>query len=476
MNKKNTSKGRRDFLKLTAMGTVAASLAPLSGAFASPSGNEAEILPAPPAPQAPKPGRKSVMGLACEPIETVRIGIIGLGMRGSDAVRRLLQIEGVKVMALCDVLPERVKESNETVTGAGQEAAIEFSGEEGWKKVCEREDIDLIYTCTPWYLHTPIAVYAMKNGKHIATEVPAAMTLNECWQLVNTAEETQRHCMMLENCCYDFFELATLNMARDGIFGEILHGEGAYIHDLRWLKFAAENKGGYYHQWRLEYSKKHNGNLYPTHGLGPVAQIMGINRGDRLDFLTSMSTKQAGLSLYAAGKFGAGSPEALQEYKLGDMNITMLHTIKGHTIMIQHDTTSPRPYSRIHMISGTKGMAVKYPEQNIALEPSAHEFLKKEDLDALLKKYEHPLAQQIGEKARKVGGHGGMDFIMDYRLIYCLRKGLPLDQDVYDAATWSCIVPLSEISVEKKSRSIEIPDFTRGAWQTAQPWPVVTIE
>lgn len=476
MEKKSNRKSRRDFLKLTAIGTAAASLAPLTGSFASNTDDVSDVLPSVSSPQSPKATRKSVMGLACEPLETVRIAVIGVGMRGSDAVRRLLQVEGVKILALCDPVQHLVKESNKTITDAGLPAAAEYTGDEDWKKVCEREDIDLIYSCTPWYLHTPIAAYAMRCGKHAATEVPAAMSLDECWQLVNTAEETQRHCMMLENCCYDFFEMATLNMARNGVFGEILHAEGAYIHDLRWLKFAEENKGGYYHRWRLEYSKKHNGSLYPTHGLGPIAQIMGINRGDRFDYLTSMSTKQAGLSLYAAEKFGANSLDALQEYKLGDMNTTLIHTVKGHTLMIQHDTTSPRPYNRIHLISGTKGMAIKYPEQNIALEPSAHEFLKKEDFDALMSKYEHPLAKQIGEKAKKVGGHGGMDFIMDYRLIYCLRKGLPLDQDVYDAAAWSSIVQLSEMSVEKKSRSIEVPDFTRGAWQTAQPWPVVTIE
>jgi predicted dehydrogenase len=468
---------RRDFLKQTVMGAAALGLAPVSGVLAandnthgSPDREHSFLEPF------NLPKGKSVMGLACKPLETVRIGIIGIGMRGSDAVRRLLQIEGTKIIALCDMVPAHIREANVKVTAAGQPAAAEYTGEEDWKKVCERDDIDLIYTCTPWYLHTPIAVYAMKHGKHAATEVPGAMTIKECWDLVDTAEATQKHCMMLENCCYDFFELATLNMARNGVFGEILHAEGAYIHDLRSLKFAPENAGGYYHRWRLEYSRNHTGNLYPTHGLGPVAQIMGINRGDRFGYLTSMSTKQVGMNLYASEKFGVNSPEAAPAYRLGDMNTTLVHTLKGRTIMIQHNTTSPRPYSRIHLISGTKGMAVKYPEQAIALEPAAHEFLKKEDYDSLMKKFEHPLSKQIGEKARKVGGHGGMDFIMDYRLIYCLRNGLPLDQDVYDAAAWSSLVELSEVSVLNKSKSIEVPDFTRGAWENAQPWPIVTIE
>jgi len=469
-NEENNS--RRKFIKLAAAGSAALGVAPFTQAFGIPeSGTEDTTASVNPIAAAKG---KSVMGLRCEPLKTVRIGLIGLGMRGSEAVRRLIQVEGAELIAIADVVPKAVKEANKQITDAGLKAAIEYTGEEDWKKICERNDIDLIYQCTPWLLHTPIAVYAMKHGKHAACEVPSAVTLDECWDLVDTAEETQRHFMMLENCCYDFFELNTLNMARQGVFGDILHAEGAYIHDLRWLKFMKE--GGYHDMWRLEYSKIHTGNPYPTHGLGPVAQIMGINRGDRFDYLTSVSTNQVGMSIYAQEKFGINSPEALQTYKLGDMNTTVIRSVMGKTIMIQHDTTSPRPYSRIHRLSGTKGMAVKWPEEQIALEPNAHEFLKKEDFEALMKKYEHPLALQMGEKAKKVGGHGGMDFIMDYRLIYCLRKGLPLDQDVYDAAAWCSIVPLSEKSVLNRGNSIDVPDFTRGAWENAKPWPVVTID
>jgi len=347
-------------------------------------------------------------------------------------------------------------------------------GEEDWMNLCDQKDIDLVYSCTPWLLHTPVSVYAMKHGKHAATEVPAATSLEECWELVNTAEETRKHCMMLENCCYDFFELNTLNMARQGVFGEIMHGEGAYLHDLRWLKFDKEK--GYAGMWRLKFSRNHNGNPYPTHGLGPVAQIMCINRGDRMDYLNSMSTNQVGMSLYAKEKLGADSPEARQTYALGDMNTTVIRTLNGKTIMVQHDTTSPRPYSRIHLISGTKGMVRKWPVEQIALEPKAHEWLKEEEFQKLMTKYEHPLTTKIGEKAKQVGGHGGMDFIMDSRLSYCLRKGLPLDQDVYDAATWSSIVELSNISVNNRGNSVDVPDFTRGAWQDAKPWGIVTID
>ena len=457
---------RRNFLKTAAAGVAAVGLADIS----SLASNQSSSL------KLPEPAREgqSVMGLTCEPLKTVRIGLIGLGMRGMEGVERLLNVEGVEIVAVCDVVPSRVMKAKKIVTDKGRkEPAGYSSGEDDWMKLCERDDVDLVYSCTPWSLHTPNAVYAMNHGKHAAIEVPGATTLEECWELVNTAEKTQRHCMMLENCCYDFFELATLNMARNGVFGDIMHAEGAYIHDLRWLKFDKIN--GYWNMWRLQYSKWKNGNLYPTHGLGPVAQIMDINRGDRFEYLTSMSTNQVGMSLYAREKFGADSPEARQRYTLGDMNTTLVRTFGGKTIMIQHDTTSPRPYSRIHLLSGTKGVARKWPSQKIALEPNAHKWLKQEEFKELMNEWEHPLSREIGEKAREVGGHGGMDFIMDYRLIYCLRNGLPLDQDVYDAATWSSIVELSEISVNNRSNSISVPDFTRSAWETAKPWGIVTV-
>ncbi len=472
MNKNSNS--RRTFLKNTALAGAAASLGVVPGfAGNAPLKDPLDAITSPTPEKIPARKGKSVMGLTCKPLDKVRIGIIGVGMRGSEAVGRLLQIEGVEIKAIADIVPDHTKAAARQVTVAGRPEATTYTGAEDWKRVCERDDVDLIYNCTPWDLHTPIAVYAMKHGKHAAIEVPGAMTLKECWELVDTAEETQRHCMMLENCCYDFFELNTLNMARNDVFGEILHAEGAYIHDLRWLKF--DKTKGYVNMWRLEWSKTHTGNLYPTHGLGPIAQIMGINRGDRFDYLTGMSTKQVGLSLYAKEKFGENSPEALQTYKLGDMHTTLVHTVNGRTLLIQHDTTSPRPYDRKHILSGTKGYCVKYPEERIALEPNAHSFLKDEDFKKLMEKYEHPLVKQIGEKAKQVGGHGGMDFIMDYRLIYCLRNGLPLDQDVYDAAAWSCLVELSEQSVLNQSNSVIVPDFTRGAWQTAKPWGIVTI-
>jgi predicted dehydrogenase len=458
-------KTRRDFLKKSVLSGLALTAGGIMGYGNNGHINE-ETNPV------PKRKGKSVMGLRCEPLSVVRIAVIGLG-RGASAVYRLARIEGTQIVAIDDLVPDRIAAAQKMLREAGRPEAIAFSKEDDWKKICERDDIDLIYNATPWELHVPIALYAMDHGKHVAIEVPAALTVDDCWALVDTSEKTRRHCMMLENCCYDFFELTTLNMARQGVFGDIIHGECAYIHDLRHQMQRNEN---YHNTWRIDHYTRHTGNPYPTHGLGPIAQTMGINRGDRLDYLTSMSTNQFGLTLYAGELYGKDSPEAKTIYRLGDMNCTIVKTVNGKTILIEHNVTNPRPYDRLHKLYGTKGYAVKYPEQKIALEPNSHEFLSPDEFKEIMAKYEHPLSGYIGEKAKKVGGHGGMDYVMDWRLIYCLRNGLPLDQDVYDAATWSSIVGLSERSVLNKSNSVNIPDFTRGEWKNAKPWPVIDMD
>lgn len=406
----------------------------------------------------PRPeGQQHVLQLAVDPIPIVRVGFLGTGNRGSKAARRFTFIEGVEVKALCDLHQSRVTKTQELLASREFPQADEYVGEEAWKLMCERDDIDLIYITTDWANHVPMAVYAMEQGKHVAIEVPAATSIDECWQLVDTAEKTRKHCMMLENCCYDFFELTTLNMAQQGLFGEIVHGEGAYIHDLR-KHLRSENN------WRAKFYEDYTGNPYPTHGLGPICQVMNIHRGDKMNFLVSVSSDQFGMTLYLEETFGKGSPRAAKEYKMGDMNTTIIKTEKGKTIMVQHDVTSPRPYSRLHTISGTKGFAQKYPAPGISLEPNGHHFLKKDAYDKLMKEYEHPFITKIGEYAKEVGGHGGMDFMMDYRLVYCLQNGLPLDQDVYDAAEWSCLFELTEISASNGGVPIKIPDFTRGDW------------
>jgi len=453
---KTMSTNRRKFILNITLG---------AGAFAT--GVEAQATNNSLSTPNPQPSTFNMCGYAAPKMETVRIGVIGLGHRGSGAVERLSYIEGVEIVALCDKYPDRVEKSQQTLVKMKRPKARSYSGEEGWKAVCESKDIDLIYTPTPWHLHTQISVYAMKNGKHAATEVPAALTIDECWQLVETSESTKKHCMMLENCCYDFFELLTLNMTRNGMFGEVLHAEGAYIHDLSkgWLF----NKKAYADMWRLKENIKHNGDLYPTHGLGPVAQCLDINRGDQLDYLVSMSTNDFTLGPLAVEM--AAKDDFYKEYVgkkyRGNMNTTSIRTHKGKSIMIQHDVSSPRPYSRIHLLSGTKGAAQKWPDpEKIAF---GHEWVKPEELQKLYDQYSPPIVNHIGKIAKEVGGHGGMDFIMDWRLIDCLRNGLPLDQDVYDAASWSSVVALSEKSVSSRSKTMDVPDFTRGNWKTNKP-------
>lgn len=448
------SSNRRNFIRNISLGAgaLATGLEAVAATSAHPSQN--------------KPAGFNMSGYAAPKLDVVRIGVVGLGQRGSGAVERLAYIDGVEITALCDKYPDRVEKAQKTLEKLKRPRAKAYSGDEGYKALCESNDVDLVYTPTPWQLHTPIALYAMKNGKHVAVEVPAAVTIDQCWELVETSEKTKKHCMMLENCCYDFFELLTLNMARNGLFGEIVHAEGAYIHDLSegWLV----NKNAYADMWRLKENTR-NGSLYPTHGLGPIAQCMNINRGDRMDFLVSVSTADFTLGKLIEQK-AAKDPfftEFTGKNYRGNMNTTTVKTVQGRTMMIQHDVSTPRPYSRIHLVSGTKGVASKWPSpERIGF---GHSWVKPEELKDLYAKYSPPIVKHIGEIAKEVGGHGGMDFIMDWRLIDCLRNGLPLDQDVYDAASWTAVGLLSEQSVAKRSRSVDIPDFTRGNWKTNTP-------
>ena len=412
-------------------------------------------------------GQKSVLQLAVDPIPVVRIGFIGLGMRGYSAVARISHIEGVEFKALCDLTQEHVDFVNKHVIEPKKlPKCAEYVGEDEWKKLCERDDIDLVYICSDWATHVPMAVYAMQHGKHVAIEVPAATSVEECWQLVDVAEQTQRHCMMLENCCYDFFELTCLNMAQQGLFGEVIHAQGAYIHNLEdyWTR--------YHNNWRLDFNQKHAGDVYPTHGLGPVCQVLNIHRGDKMDYLVSMSTPSINGLKIAKEQMGVDT------FANGDMTSTLIKTNKGKTILIQHNVYTPRPYDRLYQLTGTEGFANKYPIEGFTLRNKnvssnlirdhekldEHSFVSNEVRDSLMMAYKHPIAKDIEEKAKQVGGHGGMDFIMDYRLIYCLQNGLPLDQDVYDAAEWSCLGELTAASIENNGMPVKFPDFTRGDW------------
>jgi len=418
-------------------------------------------------------GQTDVLELATAPIPNVRVAFIGLGMRGPGAVERMTHISGVEVVALCDMMEDRTKAANEILMKAGLPKAKEFFGDENaWRKVTALPNVDLVYVATDWKHHAQIGVQAMKDGKHVAIEVPGAMTMDEIWDLINTSEKTRKHCMQLENCVYDFFELTTLNMAQQGLFGEILHAEGAYIHNLE--PFWAD----YWNNWRLDYNIKHRGDIYATHGMGPACLALNIHRGDRMNYLVSMDTKVVSIPAFIKEKTGRD----LKDFKNGDHTMTMIRTEKGKTIQIQHDVANPRPYSRMYQLTGTKGFANKYPIEGYALESkslssdvvgnyenlTAHSFLPENIKNALMKKYKNPILLGIEEKAKQVGGHGGMDFIMDYRLIYCLQNGFPLDMDVYDLAEWSCLAPLTEKSLENNSAPVEIPDFTRGSWNKLQ--------
>lgn len=407
-------------------------------------------------------------GFAAPPLETVRLAFVGVGLQGGSHVRNFLKIDGVQIVALCDIDEPRAKEVRQWVDDDGRPAPdIYTRGETDYKRLCERDDIDLVFNSTPWRWHVPVCVEAMETGKHTAVEVPAATTVDGCWQLVKTAERQRLHCVMMENCNYGRSELMVLKMVRTGLFGELLHGEGAYIHDLRSIKFSDKNEG----LWRLAHSVDRNGNLYPTHGLGPIAQCMDINRGDRFDYLVSMSSPARGLKLYAAEHLPADDPRRKLEFALGDMNTSLIKTGLGRTIMVQHDTTTPRPYSRINLIQGTRGCFTGYPDRiHIAGRTEGHGW---DDIEAYREEFEHPLWRKLEEQAAGAG-HGGMDYLEDYRLIECLRQGQPTDMDVYDAAAVSSVVELSEISVAKEGRPVEVPDFTRGGWRTNKPLEIVS--
>ena len=418
----------------------------------------------------PRPaGQENVIGLTVPAIDTVRVGFVGLGMRGTSAVPRFTHIPGVKIVALCDILPENVEKSQKALERNGFPRADEYAGStEEYKKLCERNDIDLVYICTDWKNHVPIALYAMEHGKNVACEVPGATTLEEIWAIINMSEKTRKHFMMLENCCYDFFHLSCLPMAQAGLFGEIVHVEGSYLHNLDffWDK--------YWNNWRLEFNQTHKGDLYPTHGLGPICQALNIHRGDRFKTLVAMETDAFNGPRIVENNTG----KKCDDFQNGDETSTLIKTERGKTILVEHDVMTPRPYSRMYQLVGTEGYASEYPVEQVCLRKSAitgftdvnsytrEVILTEEELAAYKAKYPNPiLTPELEELTHNLGtGHGGSDFLTDYRLIYCLRNGLPLDMDVYDMAEWCCLTELGSISIKNGSMPVEVPDFTRGAW------------
>lgn len=420
-------------------------------------------------------GQEHALNLATPKLKVVRVGFVGLGMRGPGAVERWTHIPGVQIVALCDHEKERAENCQKILTKAGMPEAAIYYGDSGYVELCKRPDIDIVYIATDWLHHFPVAYCALENDKHAAIEVPSAMNLKECWALINISEKKRKHCMLLENCCYDWFEMNTLNMAQQGVFGEILHVSGAYCHDLDpfwdyyWKKDANDKLG-----WRLEYNMKHRGDVYATHGLGPVAQLLNIHRGDRMKTLVAMDTK----SVHGVQLVEERTGQKV-DFRNGDFTSTMIRTENGKIIRIDHDVMNPQPYDRKYQLVGTKGFANKYPVEGYALgsedmkkagvTPSAdnlsgHEYMSDKDKQALINKYYNPILKKYGDNAKEVGGHGGMDFIMDARLVYCLQNGLPLDIDVYDLAEWCCLAELGALSMDNNNASVQVPDFTRGHW------------
>lgn len=425
-------------------------------------------------------GQQSVLGLTAPKLEVVRVGFVGLGMRGPGAVERFTYIPGTQVVALCDYEQERAEKCQELLDAASMPHAAVYSGEKGYEELCAREDIDLVYIAADWLHHFPVAKCALEHGKHVAIEVPSAMNLQECWDLINLSETTRKHCFILENCCYDWFEMNTLNMAQQGVFGEVIRAQGAYIHNLSpfwdhyWKNGDADKLG-----WRLAYNQQHRGDVYATHGLGPVAQALNIHRGDRMETLVAMDTK----SVIGKDLVSKRTGVACDEFRNGDHTTTLIRTAQGKVIEIQHNVMTPQPYNRLYQLTGTKGFANKYPVEGYALDSdqleasgvqpevdnlNSHSFLPEAEMKALVDKYCHPILKKYGEMAKEVGGHGGMDFIMDSRLVYCLQNGLPLDMDVYDLAEWCCLAELGEISMDNGCAPVAVPDFTRGEWNVQQ--------
>lgn len=402
---------------------------------------------------------KSVFHLKVNPISELKVGFIGVGIRGIEAVKRYNLLDAT-IVAVCDIQNEYITKAKQIIDNQ-EFIPIFYTEKNDWKKLCELPELDLVYISTQWDLHTEMAIYAMQKGKHIALEVPMAMSVADCWKIVRTAEQTQRHCMMLENACYDTFELTTLELIKKGLFGEIIHGEGAYIHDLRRLNFQQNERDTLRGEWRIKYSQTHNGNPYPTHGIAPICQAMNILRDDKLTHLVSMSSGAFGMKKYAEETFGKHSPQAQEKYIMGDMNSTLIRTEKGKTILLQHDATSPRPYSRSYLLSGTKGFVQKYPSWQMAFDPNGMQSLSEEEILRILDENKPDLIRQTEFLCQRLPEQKPMDIRMDYRLVHCLKNGLVLDQNVYDGALWSCLVELTEMSVNQGNIPIEIPDFTQ---------------
>ena len=417
-------------------------------------------------------GGAPMAGFAAPRLERVRIGLVGVGSRGTYALKRLALFPRVDIAAVCDVDEAAVKASNEFLSSKKLPPAKVFLGPEAYRDLCQWDGVDVVYACVPWKLHAPVALAAMRGGKHAFVEVPATMDVDSCWELVETSEATRRHCMMLENCCYGETEMLALNMCRLGVLGEPVYGEAGYLH-------SGATRGHRLSRFRAEWYQEHRGNYYPTHGLGPVAQYMNINRGDRFDYLNSMEGKSIG-DLIREGdvRWDGENREDYLKFKNGPHNSSLLRTANGKVIYLDLSCPVPHPYSRINTIQGTHGILMDYPLRiDVEAKPgSGPRAFDEKRTQAYREQYRHPMWKLVGDIAKKVGGHGGMDFIMDLRWVYCLQNGLPLDMDVYDLASWSCLCELTEESQAKRGAPVDVPDFTRGGWKTMKPLGIETVD
>ena len=419
-------------------------------------------------------GSKYMGDFAAPKLETVRWGAIGVGARGSGAVEQLAQIEGSEIIAISDLYQDWAERSAAALQKLGKKAPVLYHGNPNrYHEMLARPDIDAVVICTPWEEHAPMAIAAMEAGKHAFVEVPMGLTLTELWKIVDTSERTGKHCMMMENCNYNRDELMFLNLARQNVLGHLLHGEAAYLHPLCEQMNEVERGTG---SWRTKYYAIPNGgNLYPTHGLGPVAQYMSLVRTeDTFDRLVSFASPAYGRNQYAREKFPADHKWNQMNFQCGDISTQLIKTKLGRTIMVQWDETTPRPYSRHDLLMGTKGVVAGYPAR-AAIQgwSDTEEWSEKEKFDKLFDQYEHPLWKRMGEVAKKMGGHGGMDFIMRSRIAECLRKGEPLDQNVYEGAAWSSVHTLSSKSEQEEGAPQKFADFTRGNWKTTLPLGIV---
>ena len=409
----------------------------------------------------------------------LQVGIIGTGLRGQWMTKLLLDRSDVDIPVICDIDEKMIDMVLNVFEKQGRpKPKIYKEGPEDFRNMVSNEDLDGVYIATPWEWHHPMAMAAMENGCNVGTEVPAALTINECWDLVNTSEKSGKLCMIMENVNYRRDIMAVLNMVRKDLFGELLHCQGGYQHDLRHVKFN-DGKGAYgggvefgekgfsEARWRTQHSVDKNADLYPTHGLGPISPMLKINRGNRMLHLTSTASQSRGLHEYIVKNGGEDHPNAKINFKLGDVVTTVIKCANGQTIMLSHDTNSPRPYSLNFRVQGTKGIWMK-DNKSIYIEGRSPESHRWEKDEPYLKEYDHPLWKRFEQQAAG-SGHGGMDFFIVRAFVEALKDDQSPVIDVYDAVSMSVIVPLSEKSIKSNSASIQIPDFTRGKWKDNMP-------